>query len=100
MKRLIFHPAVQREYNEALVYYEEEAGPAVAARFESEVEAATRSVRNNPRRFAYYLQNRTHRRVRLTSFPWLMLFRETGDTIRITVLKHEKQRPGYGLRRL
>jgi len=100
MKRLIFHPAVQREYNEALTYFEEEAGPAVAARFEIEVKTAVRRVRDNPRQFAYYLKNRTHRRVRPTSFPWVMLFRETGNMIRITVLKHEKRRQGYGLRRL
>ena len=100
MKKLIYHPAVQREYNEALTYYEEEAGPAVASRFESEVAEASRRVRDHPRQFAYYLQKRTHRRVRLTSFPWLMLFRETGDSIRILVLKHEKRQSAYGMRRL
>jgi plasmid stabilization system protein ParE len=99
MKRVIFHPQVQQDFNEGLHYYEQEAGLKVAARFEDEVENAVKLIATDPQRFGWYLQRRTHRRIKLPSFPWVLLFRETTSSIRVTVLKHVKRRPDFGLKR-
>lgn len=39
------------------------------------------------------------RRVRLKSFPYLIVYRDTPASIRVTLLKHERRHPLYGLKR-
>ncbi|PAW66603.1 MAG: hypothetical protein B9S30_08020 [Verrucomicrobiia bacterium Tous-C5FEB] len=97
--RLSFHPLVQKDLNEILSYYEQEASPEVADCFEAEFRAALAAIKESPRHFPYYLKQRRYRRFALPTFPHLILFRETSISIRIMVLKHVKRSPGYGLRR-
>ena len=96
---LSFHPLVQKDFNAILAYYETEAGLQVADRFEAEFRAAVVCINAAPRQFPFYLNQRRFRRCRLSTFPHLILYRETTATIRIMVLKHVKRAPGYGLRR-
>jgi len=51
----------------------------------------------NPQHF--HFQARDRRRVNLSRFPYHFLFREMPDGIRITVIRHHKQRPEHGLKR-
>jgi plasmid stabilization system protein ParE len=97
--RLTFHPLVQKDLNEILSYYEQEASPDVADRFEAEFRNALAAIKENPRHFPYYFKQRRYRRFSLPTFPHLILFRETSISIRIMVLKHVKRSPGFGLRR-
>ncbi len=97
--RLTFHPLVQKDLNEILTYYELEASPEVADRFEAEFRLALAAVRSRPKQFPFYLSQRRFRRFRLPTFPHLILYRETSSSIRIMVLKHVKRSPGFGLRR-
>lgn len=97
--RLSFHPLVQKDLNEILQYYEQEASPEVADRFEAEFRAALAAIQEHPRHFPYYLKQRRYRRFALPTFPHLILFRETSISIRIMVLKHVNRSPGFGLRR-
>ena len=97
--RLTFHPLVQKDLNEILFYYEREAGPEVADRFEAEFRRALIAIKEDPRHFPYYLKQRRYRRFLLPTFPHLILFRETPISIRIMVLKHVKRAPGFGMRR-
>ena len=97
--RLTFHPLVQKDLNEILAYYEQEASPEVADRFEAEFRDALAAIKQSPRHFPYYLKQRCYRRFALPTFPHLILFRETPISIRIMVLKHVKRAPGFGLRR-
>jgi plasmid stabilization system protein ParE len=96
---LSFHPLVQRDFNEILDDYHEKAGAHVADRFESEFRLAIDQIRDNPRHFPYYHQQRRYRRHSLKSFPHLILFLQTKDLIRIMVVKHMKRNTSYGLRR-
>ena len=98
-RRLTFHPLVHKDLNEILSYYEQEASPEVADRFEAEFRDALAAIKENPRRFPHYLKQRLYRRFLLPTFPHLILYRETPVSIRIMVLKHVKRAPGYGLRR-
>jgi len=51
------------------------------------------------RHLPFYLNQRRFRRCRLSTFPHLILYRETTTAIRIMVLKHVKRAPGHGLGR-
>jgi plasmid stabilization system protein ParE len=97
--RLTFHPLVQKDLNEILSYYEQEASPDVADRFEAEFRVALAAIKESPRHFPFYLKQRRYRRFAMPTFPHLILFRETSSSIRIMVLKHVKRSPGFGLRR-
>ena len=97
--RISFHPLVQKDLNEVLAYYDQEASPAVADRFEKEFREALEAIKKNPKHFPYYLKQRRFRRCLLPTFPHLILYRETSVSIRIMVLKHVKRSPGFGLRR-
>jgi plasmid stabilization system protein ParE len=96
---LWFHPLVQRDLNEALGFHHEHASRAVAERFEMEVREALAAIARNPRRHPFYLQQRRYRRCKLITFPHLILFTESSRELKIMVLKHVKQAPGYGLGR-
>lgn len=96
---LTFHPLVQKDLNEILSYYELEASPEVADRFEAEFRRALIAIKERPRHFPFYLKQRRYRRFLLSTFPHLILYRETSVSIRIMVLKHVKRSPGFGMRR-
>ena len=94
-----YHPLVQMDLNEALNYYEAEAGPEIADRFETEFRLAISAIRHDPRHFAFYQKQRRFRRCPMATFPHIILFREAGSHVRIMVLKHVKRAPAFGLRR-
>jgi len=50
--KLGFHPAVQRDFNVAIRFYEQ-TGLTMADRFEAEMRAGLERIRLNPRRYAY-----------------------------------------------
>lgn len=99
--RVEYHPAVQRDFNEAIGHYEE-VSKRLADRIEAEFRAGVEAIKDNLRRFSYYLGNlgqRVFRRYRLPSFPYVMVYREKPGCVRVTVFKSEKQHPGHGMRR-
>ena len=75
-RTLTFHPLVQKDRNEILAYYETEASVEIADQFEQELRAAIASIKENPRHFPFYLNQRRYRRCSLPTFPHLILFRE------------------------
>ena len=94
-----YHPLVQKDLNEALDYYESEAGLEISDRFETEFRRAISAIRRAPRHFPFYQKQRTFRRCLMTTFPHIILFREANDHVKIMVLKHVKRAPAFGLRR-
>jgi plasmid stabilization system protein ParE len=97
--RLEYHPAVQGDFNAALDYYEGEGGPHLADRFEAEFRTCIASINAGPRQFPPYRKSPVFRRVRLKSFPFLIVYREKTDVIRVTLLKHERRHPQFGMTR-
>jgi plasmid stabilization system protein ParE len=91
-----FHPAVQGDFNQALDYYEAEGGVHLADRFEGEFRACIAAIGAAPRQFSFYLKSDTLRRIRLESFPYVVVYRERGTVIRILLLKHERRHPRFG----
>ena len=97
---LEFHPAVQSDFSQALAYYEAEGGVHLADRFEAEFRACIAAIKAGPTRFPYYHTNNCFRRVRLKSFPFLILYRDEGISVTVIVLKHERRHPTFGMARL
>ncbi|MCW5549323.1 MAG: type II toxin-antitoxin system RelE/ParE family toxin [Opitutaceae bacterium] len=97
--KLEFHPAVQHDFNAAVDYYETAGGPNLADRFEAEFRACLESIRVNHRSFAFYQGSQVFRRIRLQGFPFVIIYRETSAGIRVTLLKHERRHPLFGLHR-
>ena len=94
-----FHPAVQEDFNQALDYYEAEGGLHLADRFEGEFCACVAAIKRAPRQFSFYLKSDVLRRIRLESFPYVIVYREKGAVVRIVLLKHERRHPRFGMGR-
>jgi plasmid stabilization system protein ParE len=97
--RVEFHPAVQNDFNAALDYYEAEGGPHLADRFEEEVRSCVAAIKAGPTRFSFYQKSDRFRRIRLKSFPYIIVYRENAAAVRVSVLKHERRHPRFGMAR-
>ena len=70
-----FHPEAEAEYLEAVAYYEQRQ-PGLGASFLAEFESALAQVCESPHR--YPIERKPDiRRIRLTRFPFMVLFRES-----------------------
>ena len=94
---LTFPPAVERDVKALLAYYQKEGGERLADRFSNELQARLVEIAEYPTRFPYYLGDRILRRATLHKFPHLILFRVLPDSVRVSVVKHEKRHSNYGL---
>lgn len=97
--RLEFHPAVQRDFTDAIDYYASAGGERLADRFEAEFRACLAAIRSAPRQFPFYQNSDRFRRVRLRHFPYVVIYREWPEVVRVTVLKHERRHPRFGMQR-
>jgi len=94
---LSLHPLVQKDLRGALDYYEREGGTKLPDRFFAEAELLVEAIQNDPRSF-HFLDD-FKRRANFRSFPYHFIFELQIVQIRITVLRHHKRNPRYGLRR-
>jgi plasmid stabilization system protein ParE len=97
--RLEFHPAVQNDFNSAVDYYEAEGGPNLADRFKEEVRHCLAAITAGPTHFSFYNRSDRFRRIRLKSFPYVIVYRESAAVVRVSVLKHERRHPRFGIGR-
>jgi plasmid stabilization system protein ParE len=93
---LEFHPAVQRDVNQIVAYYEREATGALADRFFNAVHEQLVRIAAHPERFSPYPPARRFQRAFIPGFPHIILFRLKGGSPRILAIKHEKQHPHRG----
>lgn len=91
--------ALPRSVNDAIAHYVAEGGEHLADRFEAEFRACLTSINSGPTQFSPYHGSPVFRRVRLKSFPYLIVYRATTASTRVTLLKHERRHPLYGLQR-
>lgn len=97
--RVIFHRLVQRDMDEILLYYREDASDSVADRFFETFIATAAHATANPQSFHFDHQNARYRRAAIPSFPYHFLYRETPHGVRVLVLHHDRRHPSYGLSR-
>ncbi len=94
--RVVYHPAVQRDVNGVLRYYEA-VSPNLADEFWDELRRVIALIEKNPDR-SHPVEQGLHR-VNLRRFPYHILFRRLPMTIRIIVVRHDKRHPNVGMRR-
>jgi plasmid stabilization system protein ParE len=96
VKLLELLPAALAEAEAAAAWYAER-DPRVAVRFAEELEAALNRIADAPHRWPLHVHG-THR-VRLTRFPYLVVYREDPTRILIVAVAHTRRKPGYWRKR-
>jgi plasmid stabilization system protein ParE len=94
--KVVCHPAVQGDVSRILRHYDG-INDRLGDEFWEELNAFIQQDVANPERFHFDVRDR--RRVNLRRFPYHFLFRAIPDGIRVTVIRHHKQWPEYGLKR-
>ena len=95
--KIEYHPALELELREIRDYYEE-SSPGLGDAFLAEFEQQVFRIAAMPER--WMILKGDIRRALMRRFPYLIYFRQVAaDTLRITVVKHEKRHPSYGLGR-
>lgn len=96
--RIEFHVLVSEDLQEACDYYDQR-GANLASRIQNEFREAIELIRENPRRFPFYLGGQDLRRARLKHFPYIILYREGSGWVKILIFKNERRHPRYGVDR-
>jgi plasmid stabilization system protein ParE len=87
------HPAATKELEDALAFYREQGGIGLARAFLAEFERVAALLVSNPG-FGTPATG-ARRSFPLRRFPYSLLYRSTGEDIRILVVGHQHRRPGY-----
>lgn len=93
---LEFHPAVQRDISEILRRYDL-VSCSLGNDFFAELLAYAEKAAENPKHFHPYSED--FRRANLKRFPYHFLHREFPAGIRVTIVRHHRRHPGYGIKR-
>jgi len=83
---------------ETIAAYYEGQKQGLGSKFLDDFEVSIAAITDSPARFEVVLDR--VRRASLKRFPYLILFRESGDHIRILVVRHHSRDPNYGLEEL
>ena len=95
--RIEYHPALEGELREIRDYYDA-CSPGLGSEFVKALDRRVLEIASMPER--WMLVTGDIRRSLLRRFPYVIYFRIIGpESIRITVVKHGKRHPGYGLER-
>lgn len=95
--RIDYHPAVASELEEIRDHYEQ-CSMGLGADFIDEFERQILTIAAMPSR--WMVVQRDIRRSLMKRFPYVIFFRIIGDdSIRVTILKHEKRHPAFGIGR-
>lgn len=79
---------------DAIGFYKQQASPLVASRFLDEFERVAELLAANPG-FGTPLDEQ-RRIYPLRTFPYSVIYRQTGETIRVLVVRHQHRIPTYG----
>ena len=94
---VIFHRLAAREYRSARDWYAEHS-PNVAEQFQIAVDRAVERIGAEPDALPRLGIN--YRRVRVSRFPYVLVFRGlTPKTVMVVAVAHTSRRPGYWRRR-
>jgi plasmid stabilization system protein ParE len=91
-----FNPLAIAEAKAAWRWYKRRSA-ATASRFLAELDSALVRIAKSPRQWpSYLLETRV---VRLRRFPYLVVYREGPEVVRIVAVAHGKRRPAYWKKR-
>ncbi len=95
--RIEYHPALEKELQQVRDYYESKS-IGLGADFVDEFERQVLKIATMPER--WMIVHSDLRRSLMKRFPYVIFFRvPESDVVRVTVVKHEKRHPRYGIRR-
>ena len=95
--RIDYHPAIAVELEEIREHYET-CSPGLGSDFVDEFERQILMIAAMPTR--WMVASGDIRRSLMKRFPYVILFRiVSDDSIRVTVVKHERRHPAFGLLR-
>lgn len=95
--RIEYHPAIEAELAEIRDCYNERSQD-LGKEFVNEFESQVLRIAAMPTR--WMVVRGDMRRSLMRRFPYLIVFRIVNDSvIRITVIKHERRHPSYGMHR-
>jgi toxin ParE1/3/4 len=95
--RIEYHPAIEAELTEVRDYYNSQS-QNLGHDFVNDFERQVLRIAAMPTR--WMIVRGDTRRALMRRFPYLILFRIVNESvIRITVIKHERRHPSYGMHR-
>ena len=97
MKPVVFHCEADVELTAAAKRYAC-ARPELARDFIRAFRAATNAVAEQPERFSFL--EKPVRRVRISGFPYRMIYEELDDCVLVLALMHDSREPKYWKSRL
>jgi toxin ParE1/3/4 len=97
LKALRYHPAVQRDINEAMRYYLEQATNEISLQFWDELAKGFHHIQLDPSH--YHFDHSGLRRYNLKKFPFHFLYEDLEDRVRVQVVRHNLRSPKYGTKR-
>lgn len=95
--KLTLHPAAERDITDAAAFYEREGSPRLSARFIAEFKRLAELLLEHPE--IGTPRSNQRRGFSMSVFPYTIIYRASGDEIKILVVKHDSKRPGFGGRR-
>ena len=92
VRQVRWHLEAGAEAEAAARWYRERSA-ATAERFVGEIKQAIETILEAPQRWPVGF--RSTRKVKLPCFPFLVVYRESDQTIAILAIAHGRRRPGY-----
>lgn len=94
--RVEYHPAVEQDVAEALQRYDA-VSQKLGEAFKAELRRVIKAAAARPGRF--HLIKRGLHRANLKRFPYHVVYRELPDGIRVTLVRHHRRHPDFGMQR-
>ena len=95
--KVTLHPAAEQDVEEAAAFYEREGTPLLAARFIAEFKRLATLLVEHPEIGSPRSKGR--RGLSMSVFPYTVIYRVTANEIKVSVVKHDSKRPGFGGKR-
>ena len=92
MNRVQICSAAATDFTESLCWYAERS-PELALQFESEIDGALSRISDSPDRFPAF--DDRHRYLQMRRFPYLIIYRQHGNTTTIIAVAHTSRAPGF-----
>ena len=94
--RVEYHPAVEQDVAEALRRYDS-VSHRLSEEFKAELQRMIALAAANPGRF-HVIKPGFHR-ANLKRFPYYFVYRKLVDGIRVTLVRHNRRHPDFGMER-
>ena len=94
--RVEYHPKVGQDVAEALSFYDG-VSHRLGDEFTAELRRVTALATAQPGRF-HFIKPGVHR-ANLKRFPYHFIYRKVAEGIRVTLVRHNRRHPGFGMER-